>query len=314
MRLRSCPGRRRSIGRRHPRGQSLVELALVLPVLMVMLVGTIDAGRLYFGWIAVTNAARVGASYAADNPQWNAAKQTAYEALIDADAAARNCDMPTPPAPTFTRGGVAITDPELGDYAVVELTCEFDPVTPLAANLFGGGPITLRATSTFPVRNGCASCPPAPPAPVPQAPPQCREVPAMNGLSMAGARLAWESAGFDMARLSPTIGSDTATVHDVFITENDPTSNCSTWTPGEWAIFSSSGVAAFETAAPIDPFCLTVPNLKGVTVEDARDAWTAAGFIGVFDPADQDDLVVTDQLTSPTTSEPGVSCIPPDSS
>jgi hypothetical protein len=297
---------------RSARGQSLVEFALILPILLIFLVMTIDAGRLYFGWIALTNAARVGASYAADNPHWTPARQARYEALIAADAAARNCDMPTPPPPTFTRGGVAITDPELGDYAEVELTCAFDPVTPMAAQLMGGGPIVVTATSIFPVRNGCASCPPPPPAPEPQAPAQCREVPAMVGLSLAGARLAWQSAGFSLSDFSATSGSESATVNAAYVTEDDPTSNCSAQTPGDWAIFSSSVFVTLEPADSTDPSCVTAPNLKGMIVGDARVAWTAE-FTGTFDPPDQDAQVVTDQSTSPTASTPGVSCIPPDS-
>ena len=45
-------------GRR--RGQALVEFALVLPVLLVILLGTVDAGRLIFAYNSVSNAAREG--------------------------------------------------------------------------------------------------------------------------------------------------------------------------------------------------------------------------------------------------------------
>ena len=45
-------------GRR--RGQALVEFALVLPVLLVILLGTFDAGRLIFAYNSVSNAAREG--------------------------------------------------------------------------------------------------------------------------------------------------------------------------------------------------------------------------------------------------------------
>lgn len=46
------------------RGQSVVELALLLPVLMLILVGAIDLGRLVQAEVVVNNAARVGAQYA----------------------------------------------------------------------------------------------------------------------------------------------------------------------------------------------------------------------------------------------------------
>jgi hypothetical protein len=292
----------------------MIEFALVLPLLLTFMVMTIDAGRLYFGWVALINASRVGANYAADNADWNAATRTAYQGLINQDAAARNCTMAAPADPKFTRSGVVVADPELGDYAEVKLTCSFAPITPLVGLVLGQAPIKLSAVSTFPVRDGCASCPPPPPAPDPVPPAYCRRVPAMAGLSIAGARLAWQSAGFSLAKFQPSPGSDTRTVQAVAVSENDPTSNCSSLTPGSWAIYSSSVIATMVPADPVVPPCRTVPNLKGVLVATARTSWTSAGFTGSFIPPDQNAMVVTDQVTSPTASTPGVSCISPTSS
>jgi Flp pilus assembly protein TadG len=50
---------RRAISRR--RGQSLVEMAMVLPVLAFLTFGLLDFGRAYYYQVAVTNAAREGA-------------------------------------------------------------------------------------------------------------------------------------------------------------------------------------------------------------------------------------------------------------
>jgi len=49
------------------RGQSLVELALVLPILLLLLVGTIEVGRFSYYSILVSNAARAGAQYGAQS-------------------------------------------------------------------------------------------------------------------------------------------------------------------------------------------------------------------------------------------------------
>ncbi|MDQ2933813.1 MAG: pilus assembly protein [Chloroflexota bacterium] len=304
--------RRRSPRSGSFRGQSFVEFALVLPLLLTFLVMTIDAGRLYFGWVSLINASRVGANYAADHPKWTSDDRTDYASLINgdaADAAARNCTMGPPAEPKFTRNRVVVTDPQLGDYAEVKLSCTFSLITPLA-EVIGAGPISLNATSTFPVRDGCASCPPPPPAPEPQPPAYCRQVPTMAGLSVAGARLSWQSAGFSPTKFTPSTGSDTRTVQAVSVSENDPTSNCNTWTPGTWAIFSSSVIATLVPPDSVDPSCRTVPNLKGRTVANARSSWSAAGFTGSFAPPDQNALVVTNQATSPAASTPGVSCIP----
>ena len=47
------------------RGQALVELALVLPILLLILMAIVDMGRIYHGYLSVTTAAREGARQAA---------------------------------------------------------------------------------------------------------------------------------------------------------------------------------------------------------------------------------------------------------
>lgn len=47
------------------RGQSLVELAMVLPFLLLILVGVIDLGRMFFAYAAISNAAYEAARQAA---------------------------------------------------------------------------------------------------------------------------------------------------------------------------------------------------------------------------------------------------------
>jgi Flp pilus assembly protein TadG len=51
----------------HSRGQGLVEFALVLPVMMLILLVAVDAGRLFFTYIEVNNAAREAASVASQH-------------------------------------------------------------------------------------------------------------------------------------------------------------------------------------------------------------------------------------------------------
>lgn len=50
------------------RGQSLVELAFVLPLLAIILLGAIDFGRVFYSYITITNASREGARYGSANP------------------------------------------------------------------------------------------------------------------------------------------------------------------------------------------------------------------------------------------------------
>ena len=53
---------------RHRRGQALVELALVAPIIMVLLLGTAQVGTILYGQISVDTAAREGARAAASYP------------------------------------------------------------------------------------------------------------------------------------------------------------------------------------------------------------------------------------------------------
>jgi len=50
------------------KGQSLIEFALVLPLLILIGIGLFDIGRAFFTIIVVTNASREGARYLVKNP------------------------------------------------------------------------------------------------------------------------------------------------------------------------------------------------------------------------------------------------------
>jgi hypothetical protein len=64
----NCGGFPRSLHQRHgytgSRGQELVEFAIVLPLLLLIVFGVLDLGRLFHALITITNAAREGARYA----------------------------------------------------------------------------------------------------------------------------------------------------------------------------------------------------------------------------------------------------------
>ena len=59
----------RTVGRRRrERGQSLVETAIVFPILLLLLAAVVDFGRAFDAYIVLTNAAREGARYGAIHP------------------------------------------------------------------------------------------------------------------------------------------------------------------------------------------------------------------------------------------------------
>jgi len=58
------------IGRRKHarRGQGLVELAISMPLLLLLMLGTIDIGRVFYDYVQLRNAVREGAGYGARMP------------------------------------------------------------------------------------------------------------------------------------------------------------------------------------------------------------------------------------------------------
>jgi Flp pilus assembly protein TadG len=54
-------------GIRDDRGQAFVELALVLPIFILLMIGAAEIGRIACASIEVSNAARAGVSYGAQN-------------------------------------------------------------------------------------------------------------------------------------------------------------------------------------------------------------------------------------------------------
>src|SRR6185295_4843152 len=54
--------------REQTRGQSLVEFALVVPLLLLIFSGAVDLGRAFYNYVALENAVKEGALYGARFP------------------------------------------------------------------------------------------------------------------------------------------------------------------------------------------------------------------------------------------------------
>lgn len=46
------------------RAQAMVEFALILPILLLVLVGLLEFGRLFYAWLIIENSTRFGIRYA----------------------------------------------------------------------------------------------------------------------------------------------------------------------------------------------------------------------------------------------------------
>jgi len=138
--------------RRRPRGQALVELALILPVFLLLLAAALDLGRLFASQITLTNAAREGALEAAANP-------ASYLANAACDASTnrvmcriqnevRNSFVSVTPADVTVTCAPAGCARVLGNSVQVRVEGTFSLVTPLLSVFTGGQTFTIASTAT----------------------------------------------------------------------------------------------------------------------------------------------------------------------
>jgi hypothetical protein len=104
----------------HGHGQSMVEFALILPLMVLIIAGIFDLGRAFYSLITITNAAREGARYGTLHPADGAGIKAA------AELEAQN-------------SGITITDGN------VNLICPPNPMPPTGCNR--GQP--LRVTVSY---------------------------------------------------------------------------------------------------------------------------------------------------------------------
>ena len=173
----------------------------MVPVLLLILLLALDFGRLFLGWVNLQNTARIAANYAAGHPlAWSTPIQSqkdAYARQIADDARTINCTLQSPPPdPSFPDGS------RLNGRAVVNISCQFQLLTPFASAIFPNNRISLGAGAVFPIRGGLAQAvpglTPAPsssdvPTPLPSG--LCT-VPPLIGTSSDDAEAAWIAAGF----------------------------------------------------------------------------------------------------------------------
>jgi PKD repeat protein len=146
--------------RQRSRGQGIVEFALILPVLILMLLITLDFGRLFMSYITLTNTTRVAANYGSVNPGMftGTPNTTTYNAVVARESAGLNCALKpdaggnNPPIPTFP----GALGSGLGGTSLVAMTCNFSLLTPFMTNFFGG-PLPISAKAEFPIRTGAVA-------------------------------------------------------------------------------------------------------------------------------------------------------------
>jgi Flp pilus assembly protein TadG len=129
------------------RGQSLVELALMFPLLLFILVGVLDLGRAYYAYVTITNAAREGASYGAGNPA--VYDDNGQPSLNTAGICGQAVAEAAGSGFTISCSNVTVTAPnglDSGDNIVVSITANFQPII---GSIIGWGTVSLHATASM---------------------------------------------------------------------------------------------------------------------------------------------------------------------
>jgi Flp pilus assembly protein TadG len=168
------------------RGQSLVEFALIVPVMLIILMLAIDFGRLFFSYVQLTNAAREGANYGILHPEDTSGIQARALQETNAQSQAGESGSTTvavscAPGSCAAAATSSPTGPQ--NTVTVNVSRTFSFLTPVLGSLTS---IPLRVSATS-VAIGSAGTAPTPPP--------CRNVPNVLNMTSAAATSAIQSAG-----------------------------------------------------------------------------------------------------------------------
>ena len=118
------------------RGQSLVETALILPILLLILLGVLEFGRILSAWMTVTHASREGARVAA----LGGSKLQVEERVDSVSGALNLAGISVTVSPTGTL--------ERGDMVTVNVVYQIQLITPFVGSIVGN-PVSMSADTVM---------------------------------------------------------------------------------------------------------------------------------------------------------------------
>lgn len=118
------------------RGQSLVEMALVLPILIIILFGILEFGRIFHSYLVITHAAREGARFGVISKNVDQIKQKVQD--VSAGINLELDDIEVNPSESISPG-VPLT---------VSVEYDVELFTPVITDILPN-PVHLTATSTM---------------------------------------------------------------------------------------------------------------------------------------------------------------------
>lgn len=149
------------------RGQSIVELALVLPVLLLLVLAAVDLGRIFFARIAVANAAREGAYEAAYRGTYvaNSGCSDTNSVMCAILNEAQSSLTVAPADVTWSCNNAGGCSPGgFGDRVTIKVNGHFQLLTPILSVFFGGTNVAFSSAASADVVSTASVPVPAPSA------------------------------------------------------------------------------------------------------------------------------------------------------
>jgi Flp pilus assembly protein TadG len=119
--------------RRSARGQATIEFALALPVILLIALGTVDVGRVFFDYIGLRNAAMEGAIYGAGD-----ASATTAQIKTRVEEHFASGQFPASATVTPSRANQCTAIDGVG-YVTVTISAQFAPLSLQALQLLQPG-------------------------------------------------------------------------------------------------------------------------------------------------------------------------------
>lgn len=139
---------------RKSEGASLVETALLLPIMLLLAAGAVDFGRAYWTAIEIESAAHAGALYGIQNPTDTSGMVTAANLGADGlpalqSTAAYGCECSDGSSPVADCSFIPLCDYNYVNYVSVTSTATFVPLM-----RYPGIPNSFTLSSTSRMRSG----------------------------------------------------------------------------------------------------------------------------------------------------------------
>jgi Flp pilus assembly protein TadG len=137
------------------KGQSLVELALTITIVLTLLAGAFDLGSAFFSYIALRDAAQEGAVYGSIDPTHKDLIETRVRlsstAPINFSSFAATCSTTSPKGSCVELrrpDGTIPAKPCTGDQVIVTVRYTYTLLMPFIGGIIGRQTIPLKATVT----------------------------------------------------------------------------------------------------------------------------------------------------------------------